>query len=80
LARHAIGGVVLITGNGHARRDIGVPRWLSPALRARTLTVGYLEPGAPASLEAAFDAVVRTAASVRPDSCAPFKKSPAVNR
>ncbi len=76
LARHVPRGVVLIAGNGHVRRDIGVPRWLSPALRARTLSVGYLEPGTPASLTASFDAVVRTVASARPDPCAAFKKHP----
>ncbi len=74
LARHASRGVVLIAGNSHVRRDIGVPRWLSPALRERTLTVGYLEPGAPAALDASFDAVLRTAASGRSDPCVAFKK------
>ena len=74
VARHASRGVVLIAGNGHVRQDIGVPRWLSETLRARTLTVGYLEPGASSALTAAFDAVVRTAASGQPDQCIAFKK------
>ena len=73
LGRHASRGVVLIAGNGHVRHDIGVPRWLSPAQRARMLTVGYLEPGAPSALAAAFDAVVRTSAAGRPDPCINFK-------
>ena len=67
-------GVVLIAGNGHVRRDIGVPRWLAPALRARTIAVGYLEHGGASALEAAFDAVVRTAAAERTDPCIEFKK------
>lgn len=74
LSTHAARGVVLIAGNGHVRQDIGVPRWLSETLRARTLTVGYLEPGASSALTAAFDAVVRTAASGQPDQCIAFKK------
>ena len=74
VARHAVRGVVFIAGNGHVRRDIGVPHWLSPALRARTLTVGYLEPDAAPEMAAAFDAVVRTAASGQPDQCIAFKK------
>ncbi|MBM3344153.1 MAG: ChaN family lipoprotein, partial [Betaproteobacteria bacterium] len=35
IAQHAARGVVLIAGNGHVRRDIGVPHWLSSELRAR---------------------------------------------
>ena len=42
LAAHAERGVVLLAGNGHVRRDIGVPRWLaSPAPRL----VGRLSRG-----------------------------------
>lgn len=74
LIQHAPQGVALIAGNGHVRRDIGVPRWLSSALRERTLAVGYLEPGVPPELTASFDAVVRTAASGQPDPCIEFKK------
>ena len=74
LGKHASHGVVLIAGNGHVRHDIGVPRWLSPAQRERTLTVGYLGPGAAPALETSFDAVVRTAAAARPDPCIEFTK------
>ena len=34
IAPYAARGVVLLTGNGHARTDIGVPHWLSSEARA----------------------------------------------
>src|SRR4029077_6314155 len=74
LGKHASHGAVLIAGNGHVRRDIGAPRWLSPEQRLRTLTVGYLEVGALSAQEASFDIVVRTAAADRLDPCIEFRK------
>lgn len=65
-------GVVLLAGNGHVRRDLGVPRWLSAADQARAFAVGFLEEGAPKELAAAFDAVVHTARAERKDPCADF--------
>ena len=69
LRGHAPRGVVLLAGNGHVRRDLGVPRWLPPELRSRTFAVGFLEEGdaAPAG---AFDAVVYSPRAERPDPCA----------
>ena len=72
-SRAAAGGVVLLAGNGHVRRDIGVPRWLG-ALRQRIFAVGYLEVGNDSTPVTAFDAVVRTAAAERVDPCAAFEK------
>ena len=66
------GGVVLLAGNGHVRRDIGVPRWLG-AVNDRVFAVGYLEIGDETTPVAAFDAVVRTAAAERADPCVQFK-------
>ncbi len=66
------GGVVLLAGNGHVRRDIGVPRWLG-AVRDRVFAVGYLEIGDETTPVTAFDAVVRTVAAERVDPCARFK-------
>ena len=65
LRAHARTGAVLLAGNGHARRDIGVPRWLGRDA-GRALSIGFLEDGEalPAS---AFDAVVRTAPAARSD-------------
>ena len=68
LRRHAARGAVLLAGNGHARRDLGVPRWLAGE-GGRVLAVGFLEDG-DATPESAFDAVVRTTPAPRADPCA----------
>lgn len=72
LADHAEQGAVLIAGNGHARRDVGVPRWLvlDPG---RVLSVAFLEDGDDATPLSAFDVVVRTAPAERSDPCAAFE-------
>jgi len=48
--------------HGHARRDIGVPRFLDPPERERVISIGLLEADAPAdeAPDGAFDAVFRT--------------------
>jgi uncharacterized iron-regulated protein len=69
---------VLIAGNGHVRRDHGVPLWLArqqPA--ARVVSVGFLEVDAegraPSAAERAlYDVVWVTARQPRPDPCAGF--------
>jgi len=66
-------GVVLLAGNGHVRRDIGVPAWLG-STKAALFAVGYLEITDDSTPVAAFDAVVRTAAAERVDPCAEFKR------
>ena len=66
------GGVVLLAGNGHVRRDIGVPRWLG-AINDRVFAVGYLEIDDETTPVTAFDAFVRTVAAERVDPCAQFK-------
>ncbi len=75
---HIDRGVVLLTGNGHVRRDIGVPYWLSPQERTRAFSVGFVEPedarGSAADLAGQFDAVVVTPAVDRPDPCAELSK------
>lgn len=73
LRQHAKGGIVLLAGNGHVRRDIGVPRWLDGDQR-RTFTVAYLEDDDGSTPVAAFDAVVRTEVAARSDPCESFKK------
>jgi uncharacterized iron-regulated protein len=72
VAAHAGGGVVLLAGNGHVRRDLGVPRWLKLD-PGRVLAVGFLETDDDATPVAAFDAVVRTAPAERADPCTAFK-------
>lgn len=77
---HADRGVLLLAGNGHVRRDIGVPRWLAPAVRARSESIGLLEvaatEGADAGPTGAYDVVVRTLAQPRPDPCAAMNRPP----
>jgi uncharacterized iron-regulated protein len=67
LQAHASRGAVLLAGNGHVRTDIGAPRWLDAATRARSEAVGVVEAGDPT---AAFDRRVVTPAQPRPDPCA----------
>jgi uncharacterized iron-regulated protein len=64
-------GVVLFTGNGHARRDIGVPAHLAPADRARLVSIGLLEDDDQAAGRAVhFDVALRTPVQPRTDPCA----------
>lgn len=62
-------GAVLLAGNGHVRRDIGVPRWLEPATRRQAVSIGLVESAdeAPAG---AFDRAWKTVAAIRTDPCA----------
>jgi uncharacterized iron-regulated protein len=63
--------VVLIAGNGHVRKDIGVPRWLNaiePKLTVRT--IGYVEPD---GAQGSYDEIRKVAAQKRTDPCANFK-------
>ncbi|CAN5223223.1 ChaN family lipoprotein [soil metagenome] len=69
---NAARGVVLLAGNGHVRKDTGVARWLSPATRARSTAVGFLEEGDPNA--AAFDRVTFTPAQTREDPCAAMRR------
>lgn len=78
----ASGSAVLIAGNGHVRRDLGVPLYLPRG--AIFLSVGFLEtqPGeadprdyvAGANGEAKYDFVWFTAPQPRPDPCEAFRK------
>jgi uncharacterized iron-regulated protein len=82
---HAARGVVLLTGNGHARADLGVPFLMAPDERARTLAVGLLETPLPGSesdagaadLERAkrqFDVAFVTPRQERADPCAALRQ------
>ena len=73
LLHHAAGGVVLLAGNGHVRRDIGVPRWMGALPPERCLAVGFIEAGnAPAPGQ--FDAVVVAPPVDRGDPCLEFRR------
>src|SRR6516164_5169650 len=73
LREHAAQAVVLLAGDGHARRDIGVPTWFDPLTLARVFAVGFLERGDRTPPASAFDAVVITDAAPRPDRCATLR-------
>ena len=69
--RYASRGVLLLAGNGHVRRDLGVPRWLTPASQQRARAVGYLEQdGLPPG---AFDLTVISPVQPRQDPCASLR-------
>jgi uncharacterized iron-regulated protein len=70
LRQHADRGAVLLAGNGHVRRDIGVPRWLDGVPPARLLAVGFVEGDDVAAASGQFDAVVVSARAGRDDPCA----------
>jgi uncharacterized iron-regulated protein len=66
------GPVVLITGNGHARRDWGVPAYLA-SLRPdlEVVTIGQQEDGT--GTPGGFDALLSAPAVDRPDPCEVFR-------
>ena len=66
---HAARGAVLLAGNGHVRTDLGVPRWLASATRARSVSIGVLEAGRGPDAGLPYDSVVMTPAEQRPDPC-----------
>ena len=74
---YATRGVVLLTGNGHARTDVGVPYWLAPAARATAISIALVERDVAATSSepvAHFDAYVVTDAVPRPDPCEDLRK------
>jgi uncharacterized iron-regulated protein len=70
---HSAAGVVLLAGDGHVRRDIGVPRWLSGDETQRVFSVGFLERGEHPP-HGAYDERVLTDRQPRKDPCEAFKK------
>lgn len=63
--------VVLIAGNGHVRKDIGVPRWLNaiePRLNVRT--IGFIEPD---GVQGSYDEIRKVPVQKRTDPCSKFK-------
>ncbi len=70
-------GVVLLAGDGHVRKDLGVPVWLAPAQRATTTSIGLIERDSAPPLEALaeqYDTVVLTDTAERPDPCVPLRR------
>lgn len=68
---------VLLAGNGHVRKDYGVPRLLTQQLpESRRISIAFVEAGAEprAGGEAAYDYLWITEAAVRTDPCTDFKR------
>lgn len=63
---------VLVAGNGHVRRDYGVPRFAMAAPALKLLSVGFWEEGDPIT-GAPFDALWITRRAEREDPCAGMK-------
>lgn len=72
LVQHAAQGVVLLAGNGHVRRDVGVAHWLRQAGWSAVWAVGYEEEGVevPAGR---YDQWRRVPPQPRPDPCADWR-------
>ena len=73
-------GVVLLTGNGHVRKDMGVPWWLTTEQRREVIAIGLLEANsgedgvAIEDLQRRFDVVLTTAPAERADPCEALRK------
>jgi hypothetical protein len=68
-------GLILIAGNGHVQKDIGVVRWLSDTDRARTKVIGFIESDDGTGKEAEtqlYDQTVRIKPFEREDPCKAF--------
>lgn len=72
LLQHARQGVVLLAGNGHVRRDVGVAHWLRQAGGPAAWAVGYEEEGVPVPARR-YVQLRRVAPHARPDPCATWR-------
>lgn len=81
LRQHAAQGAVLMAGNGHVRRDAGVPYWLQRLGQTQALVVGYEEEGS-AVPEGRYDLLRLVRPHDRPDPCETLRRSmrPAAGR
>ena len=71
LQEHAKPAAVLLAGNGHVRKDLGLPRWLTASTHANTQVHGYVELG-DADNTTAYDQTTTVAAHQRPAPCLGF--------
>ena len=66
--RDTRGAVVVITGNGHARKDWGMPSILAEVMpNARIFVLGQTEDDA--AMDGVFDLILSAAPVARPDPC-----------
>jgi uncharacterized iron-regulated protein len=64
-------GVVLLTGNGHVRTDIGIPFFVGEPERSKVIAIGLLERDRlEADAAQRFDVAFATPVQQRPDPCA----------
>ena len=77
IAPHVQRGVVLLAGNGHVRRDIGVPFWLPGDVARQAVSIALLERdkdgSAPESVEG-FDVYAVIERAARDDPCKQLEK------
>lgn len=86
LTNNPNGVVVVITGNGHARKDWGAPALLATAKpELRLFSLGQSESStdengengnntSKVAISGTFDAIIASPAQQRPDACAQFRK------
>ena len=75
IRENASNGLILLAGNGHVRKDVGVYHWLSSAERMRTQVIAYTEEesGAVSGPETSmFDQTIRIEPFERNDPCEAF--------
>ena len=68
-------GLILLAGNGHIRKDIGVYRWLSDAERSRTEVIAFTEEEGETVKESEaqlYDRTIRLKPFERDDPCKAF--------
>lgn len=68
--------VVLLAGNGHVRRDIGVPYWLREQHQTNIQSVGFIENDNRVT-ENAYDQRITISTHERPDMCKNLKMNSA---
>ena len=67
-------GVILLTGNGHVRRDIGVPHFLPALQQQRVLSVALIERDSSDEMPpGAYDVIFLTPVQARKDPCLSLK-------
>ncbi len=77
IRENAAHGLILLAGNGHVRKDIGVYHWLGSAERARTQAIAYTEDEEDAPDTLVFDRNNRVEPFERDDPCEAFtRKTP----
>lgn len=69
----AQGPVVLVAGNGHVDKSVGVPQWLPAELQPRVRVYGFVEQ--PNLGSVSYDEAVRVLPAEREDPCIAFRQS-----